>query len=89
MVADRVFWYRRILTMAVIALSMVFLCTRLINDRKADGVLTGNSGTLIYPCGFPVGSAGPGSVGVAADRHSQRQHPGGGSPDGQHRLPGL
>ena len=55
MVADRVFWYRRILAMAVIALSMAFLCTKLINERQDDVVLTGNSGTLIYPCGFPVG----------------------------------
>ena len=55
MVADRVFWYRRILAMAVIALSMAFLCTKLIDERQDDVVLTGNSGTLIYPCGFPVG----------------------------------
>ena len=55
MVADRVFWYRRILAMAVIALSMAFLCTKFINERQDDVVLTGNSGTLIYPCGFPVG----------------------------------
>ena len=55
MVADRIFWYRRILTMAVIALSMVFLCTKIIKEREEDVILTGHNGTLIYPCGFPVG----------------------------------
>lgn len=55
MVADKVFWYRRIFAMAVIALSMVFLCTKLIKAQKEDVVLTGNNGTLIYPCGFPIG----------------------------------
>ena len=55
MVADRVFWYKRFLAMAVIALSMAFLCTRLLNERKDGAILTGNNGTLIYPCGFPVG----------------------------------
>ena len=55
MVAERVFWYRRILAMTVIVLFMAFLCTRILNSREEDVILTGNDGTLIYPCGFPVG----------------------------------
>ena len=55
MVADKIFWYKRIFAMAVIVLSMAFLCSRFIKERDEDVVLTGNSGTLIYPCGFPIG----------------------------------
>lgn len=55
MVADKLFWYKRFFAMAVIVLSMAFLCSKLIKEREEDVILTGNSGTLIYPCGFPVG----------------------------------
>jgi prepilin signal peptidase PulO-like enzyme (type II secretory pathway) len=34
--------------MAVIALSMVFLCTKIIKEREEDVILTGHNGTLIY-----------------------------------------
>ena len=55
MVTDRVFWYKRILAMVVIALSMAFLCIKIVEKQEEDVILTGNNGTLIYPCGFPVG----------------------------------
>lgn len=55
MVKRGVFWYRRILAMAVIALSMALICSVVIKQQKDDIVTTGNEGTLVYPCGFPVG----------------------------------
>lgn len=55
MVADRIFWYKRILAMVVLALSMAFLCSIIVGKQEEDVILTGNNGTLIYPCGFPVG----------------------------------
>ena len=55
MVADRIFWYKRILAMVVIVLTMALLVSSIVKSQNDDVVLTGNNGTLIYPCGFPVG----------------------------------
>lgn len=55
MVGRRVFWYRRILTMVVLALSMVLVSSLVIKQQQSDIIATGNDGTVVYPCGFPVG----------------------------------
>lgn len=55
MVKERIFWYRRILAMAVVALSMALICSVVITKQKNEIIATGNDGTVIYPCGFPVG----------------------------------
>ena len=55
MVNKRFFWYKRILTMAVIALSMVLFCSLYRNNEHKNTVQTNYDGTEIFPCGFSVG----------------------------------
>lgn len=54
MVNKRFFWYKRILTMAVIALSMVLFSSYIKQERR-DTVEANYDGTEIFPCGFSVG----------------------------------
>ncbi len=55
MVDKGFFWYRRILTMAVIALSMVLFSSIYINNEQKELLETNYDGTEIFPCGFSVG----------------------------------
>lgn len=55
MVGKRVFWYKRILTMAVIALSMVLFSSVYIKQEQKRTIVTNYDGTEIFPCGFSVG----------------------------------
>lgn len=55
MVKERIFWYRRILAMAVVTLSMALICLVITTKHKNEIIATGNDGTVVYPCGFPVG----------------------------------
>lgn len=55
MVDKRFFWYKRILTMAVIALSMVLFCSVYIKNEHKNTVQANYDGTEIFPCGFSVG----------------------------------
>ena len=49
------FWYRRILTMVVIALSMVLFSSLYIEHEKREMLEATYDGTEIFPCGFSVG----------------------------------
>lgn len=55
MVDKGFFWYRRILTMAVIALSMVLFCSIYIEREQRYTLEANYDGTEIFPCGFSVG----------------------------------
>ncbi len=55
MVDKRFFWYKRILTMAVIALSMVLFCSIYTKKEQKNTVQANYDGTEIFPCGFSVG----------------------------------
>ena len=55
MVNDGVFWYKRILAMAVVALSMALSIILINKNVQSEIVETGNDGTVVYPCGFPIG----------------------------------
>lgn len=55
MVNDGVFWYKRILAMAVVALSMALSLILINKNVQSEIVETGNDGTVVYPCGFPIG----------------------------------
>ena len=55
MVKGGYFWYRRILAMAVIVLSMALFVSIYTKNEQNVIVEAGNEGTVVYPCGFPVG----------------------------------
>ena len=55
MVKKFFFWYRRILTMAVITLSMVLFSYIYIKQQRSDTLEANYDGTEIFPCGFSVG----------------------------------
>ncbi len=55
MVNKGFFWYRRILTMAAIALSMVLFCSFYVKQEQKDTLEVNYDGTEIFPCGFSVG----------------------------------
>ena len=54
MVNKKFFWYKRILTMAVLTLSMVLLSSYIKKEQR-DTIEANYDGTEIFPCGFSVG----------------------------------
>ena len=55
MVNAGIFWYRRILAMVVVTLSMALICSFILKQEDEKIIETGNESVMIYPCGFPVG----------------------------------